>query len=151
MLAAMNFGFFHDPSHAAVWLWVALGLFVLRVVGQVLVVTVQPRWLPPMGQWQSGLLPYPVLLVSQAAIIALLATVAMQFSRGVGWSVEAPHPRIGAALVVLACIYLAGMAYRYARRMSRLPDQRWFGGTIPIAFHCVLASFLLTVGLFYVA
>jgi len=33
-------------------------------------------------------------------------------------------------------------------RMSLYPDQRWFGGTIPIVFHCVLATFILAVAHF---
>src|SRR5688572_15464260 len=68
----------------ATLLWILLALFVLRVVGQLLVVTGRAPFLPPMDEWQSGLLPYPVLLSSQIAILALLETVCMQFSRGRG-------------------------------------------------------------------
>jgi hypothetical protein len=32
--------------------------------------------------------------------------------------------------------------------MRRRPDQRWFGGTIPIVFHWVLAAFLLVYGVY---
>lgn len=143
--------FFADAQHLAVWMFVALALFVLRVAGQVLVVTVAPRWLPPMGQWQSGLLPYPVLLGAQLLIIAGLAWVAGQYAHRDGWAAAEQHPRAGVVLVALAATYLAGMAYRYVRRMRRHPDQRWFGGTIPIILHCVLASYLLAAGLFHVA
>jgi hypothetical protein len=41
------------------------------------------------------------------------------------------------------------MAVRYVVRMGRQPDQRWFGGTIPIVFHWVLASFLFVLGSFH--
>jgi hypothetical protein len=34
--------------------------------------------------------------------------------------------------------------------MHRSPDQRWFGKTIPIVFHVVLASYLYALGSFYV-
>jgi hypothetical protein len=30
--------------------------------------------------------------------------------------------------------------------MARRPEQRWFGGTVPIVFHCVLAAFLFVLG-----
>jgi hypothetical protein len=30
--------------------------------------------------------------------------------------------------------------------MARRPDQRWLGGTIPIVFHIVLASWLFVLG-----
>jgi hypothetical protein len=38
------------------------------------------------------------------------------------------------------------MVIRYVIRMNLYPDERWFGGTIPIIFHCVLATFILLVG-----
>lgn len=124
----------------AAWLWIATVLFVLRVLGQMLVILVRPRWLPPVDRWQSGLLPYPVLLLSQLAILAAQVTIAIQAGRGAGWFVEPLQPRVGAALVVLAALYLGGMAYRLSRPSPRL---------IPTMFHCVLASFLLAAGLFH--
>jgi len=38
---------------------------------------------------------------------------------------------------------------RYVIWMWRRPDQRWFGGTIPIIFHCVVAAFLFTFALYH--
>lgn len=56
-----------------------LTLFMARVVGQLLVVLFQPRWLPPMKDWYSGLVAYPLLLPAQLAIIVLM----MAMIRGV--------------------------------------------------------------------
>jgi hypothetical protein len=42
----------------------------------------------------------------------------------------------------------APWSMRYAVRMRRHSDQRWFGGTIPIVFHWVLAAFLLVFGVY---
>jgi hypothetical protein len=42
------------------------------------------------------------------------------------------------------------MIVRYVIRMTRRPDQRWLGGTIPIVFHCVVAAFQWTFGTFHV-
>ena len=53
------------------------GLFLLRVIGQVLVTYAGVSWLPEKGQWESGLLPYPSLLASQIAILAVMAAVAI--------------------------------------------------------------------------
>ena len=53
---------------------------------------------------------------------------------------------VGDALVWCSFAYWAAMGVRYARRMLAQPDQRWFGGAIPIVFHCVLASFLFVLG-----
>jgi hypothetical protein len=41
------------------------------------------------------------------------------------------------------------MVIRYVIRMSLYPDQRWTGGSIPIFFHWVLASFILLVGRYH--
>jgi uncharacterized protein len=41
------------------------------------------------------------------------------------------------------------MAVRYAVRMARRPGERWFGGAIPIVFHCVLAAWLFVFGSFH--
>ncbi len=134
-----------DPSTLAPLLWIALALFTLRVVGQLLVVTIAPQWLPPMNQWQSGLLAYPVLFASQLVIIGFMSFVAYQFTIDDGIFVE-PAPSAGWVVFVLSWTYFGGMVYRYAWSMSKHPERRWFGKTIPIAFHCVLSSFLFVVG-----
>lgn len=131
-----------------------LALFTLlligRVLGQLIVLLYAPRWLPPMEQWQSGLLPYPVLLASQAVVLTFMILICRDFVRGSGFFI-APHPRGGVFSVGFACVYFAGMVVRYVVRMTRHPDQRWLGGTIPIVFHAFVAAFLFTWGLFQVS
>lgn len=140
-----------DPfSRARVYaplLWFALGLFCLRVVGQLLVATLQVGFLPPMEEWYSGLMPYPPLLVSQLVIIGLFGNVCLQFSRGRGWLVR-PRARLGDSLFVFGAVYLVVMVLRYGLRMGLYPPERWVGGSIPIFFHWVLASFILLIGLY---
>jgi uncharacterized protein len=126
-----------------------LFLFCLRVLGQMLVAFLHVQFLPPMKEWFSGLLPYPELLVSQFLIIILFTKVCVDFYRGRGYFVE-PRARFGRNLKVFGSIYLCGMVLRYMLRMSLNPDQRWFGGTIPIIFHCVLATFILVLANFHV-
>jgi hypothetical protein len=117
------------------------GLFFLRVLGQLLVSRKPRRWLPPMEQWQSGLMPYPALLASQAAILTLQTTIELQSVRGEGALVE-HRPRAGRALRGLSVVYVGGMIYRYIVSMRRHPERRWFGKTIPIWFHMILATYL---------
>lgn len=116
-------------------LWMLLGLFALRVLGQLLVVTGVAPFLPPMDEWQSGLLPYPVLLASQLVILMLLATVCVQFSRRRGFFVRR-NARLGSSLWIVGWIYAIGMVVRYALLRRDI---------IPVIFHIVLASFLLVV------
>jgi hypothetical protein len=116
-------------------LWVLLALFALRVTGQLLVVAGLAPFLPPMEDWQSGLLPYPLLLASQIAILAALTAVCVQFSRANGYFVRR-HAWLATPLWIVGCLYAAGMVVRYAllRRDA-----------IPVVFHIVLASFLLVL------
>ena len=136
-----------DPRAVGAALLLLTLLFVGRVVGQVAVALAAPSWLPPMSQW--NLLPYRYLLPIQAAFIAVMATVSAAFLRGTddGLLTE-PRRAVGAAVVAVSGVYAGAMAVRYAVRMKRRPGQRWFGGTIPIVFHWVLAAFLLVYGVY---
>jgi len=134
-------------TYAAV-LWLLAGLFFLRVLGQVLVAFFGVTFLPPMQEWYSGLISYPVLLLLQALIILLLIKVCSDFSRGHGFFVE-PNMVMGRILRWFSYLYFGSMVLRYAITMALYPERRWTGGTIPIVFHCVLATYLFTVGLFH--
>lgn len=137
-----------DPRRVAPVLWALLGLFALRVAGQVLVAFFGVRWLPPMEQWYSGLLAYRYLLPAQLVILALFGKVCVDFARGEG-SAVATRPWFGRQVWWLGWLYLAGMVARYPIQMALHPEDRWLGRTIPIVFHWVLASFLLVFARFH--
>ncbi len=118
------------------------GLFFLRVIGQVLVTYARVGWLPAIEHWQSGLLPYPALLASQVVILATMGAVIADVWRGRGRFAR-PGPRVASALGWFGAVYLASMIVRYAVTMAVRPEWRWFGHSIPIVFHVVLATFLL--------
>jgi hypothetical protein len=108
------------------------------VIGQLLAATGSVGFLPPIEKWQSGLLPYPVLLAFQALIILLYAKVCLDFSKGSGFFVV-PSRRLGKGLIVFGSLYLAAMIVRH-----------WIQGpSIPVYFHFVLATFLLAVGRYH--
>jgi hypothetical protein len=124
-------------------------LFLLRVAGQALVAYARTPGLPPMGEWYSGLLPYPLLLPAQVLILALLSWICADFARGDGYWVR-PHPRLGRWLARASYVYAGGMLVRYAVTMALHPERRWLGtGTIPIVFHWVLAAYLFTLARFH--
>jgi hypothetical protein len=137
-----------DASTTAWYLLLYSLLFLLRVAGQVLVLLRAPAWLPPMTEW--NLVPYRFLLPVQLAILGVMAVIEVGLFRGEGLLVE-PSPVFGAFLIAFSIVYAAVMAVRYAVRMRRRPEQRWFGGAIPITFHFVLAAFLLTWGKYNVS
>jgi hypothetical protein len=137
------------PTLAPV-LWLCTVLIVGRVVGQLIVAWTAPAWLPPMAQWQSGLLAYPVLVAGQAVVLTLMIWISADFTRDHGFWVQ-PRRWLGWCAVSWSVLYFGAMIVRYVVRMRRRPDQRWFGGTIPIIFHSVVAAFQWVFGMYHLA
>jgi hypothetical protein len=136
-------------NYAAILGLLALGFF-LRVLGQVLVAYFRVDFLPPMAEWYSGLIPYPVLLPIQLSILVVQAKISWDLYRGSG-VFAIPRPRAGAVLCWLSYVYFGAMVLRYIMTMYLYPERRWFGGAIPIFFHWVLAAYLFVLGRFQVS
>lgn len=134
-----------DPRLAGAILAVLGLLFLGRIVGQLLVVTRAPSWLPPMQEWYSGALPYRALLATQACVVVAVAATSAALLLEVPVATTR-RPDLGGALLWLGWLYLLSMVVRYVVRMARHPEARWFGRTIPIFFHMVLATCVLVVG-----
>jgi hypothetical protein len=116
-----------------------LALFIARVTGQIVVVAFHPRWLPPMKDWYSGLVPYPILLPAQIAIIILMAAMIRQVAAG-----PPSNRSLAIGLMAFGILYAVSMVIRFVILRRRHPEYRWYeGGMIPIMFHWVLAAFLL--------
>jgi hypothetical protein len=133
----------------AVILGILTGLFTLRVVGQALVAFVDAPFLPPMEQWYSGLMPYPILLPTQLVMIVGMVVIVRDVARSSG-TFATPRRRVGLLLVWSSYLYALSMAIRYVATMILHPERRWVGHTIPIWFHLVLAAFVYTLGRYHV-
>ena len=81
----------------AVILGILAFAFFLRVLGQVLVAFFGADFLPPMDEWQSGLIPYPWLLASQILILAVQGWICWDLWRGAGFF-GCRRPRTGRIL-----------------------------------------------------
>lgn len=116
-----------------------LAAFVFRVVAQLMQVFAPTNALPGFDEWQSGTLPYPLLVASQIIIIAagVWATWAMWTGR------PAPQPRLGRVLVWIGWIYLVGAAFRFFAGLTFLSNVAFFDVHLPGFFHIVLASMVL--------
>jgi len=136
-----------DTGGLAPILWLLTVLFAVRVAGQVLVAVRSPSWLPAMNEW--NLVPYRLLLPSQLVILGVMTWIDASFSASSGPSVDRTQA-FGWLLVVFSAAYAGAMVIRYAVRMRKRPAARWFGGTIPIVFHLVLATYLYALGSFHV-
>ncbi len=122
--------------------------FFLRVLGQLIVVIFEPAFLPPREEWYSGLIPYPILLPIQMAMLGVQWAISRDLWRGAG-RFATPRPRMGEWLRRLSVLYFAVMLIRYVVVMTLYPERRWFGGTIPIFFHWVLAAYLFAYGRYH--
>ncbi len=130
---------------AAVLLWSCIALFAARVLGQLETLLLQPNWLPGMDAWYSGLLPYPLLLPAQIAILMLMAAVAWNRRVRTGCFARA-NPRGAGALRIFAGLYFVVMAVRLGVNVIDHGADFWRAGAIPVAFHWVLALFILVSG-----
>ena len=127
---------------ALVLLWSCIALFAARVIGQLEARLLAPEWLPDMDAWYSGLLPYPLLLPAQIALLMIMSAVAWNRRIRTGCFASA-NPRVAGALRLFALLYFTAMAVRLAVNINVNGMDYWSEGAIPVAFHWVLALFLL--------
>ena len=85
-------------------------------------------------------------VVITVVIVALMFKICIDFTREAGLFVR-PHRFFAVHWLVFGYLYLAVMVVRYPIQMVMHPESRWFGGTIPIFFHWVLAAFVILIGL----
>jgi hypothetical protein len=126
----------------APWLWLLLGLFTIRVLAQPIALRVETPLLPRYESWHSGALPYPVLVITQVAIILWLSRTAWMFTTGA-------IDRFGVMMMALGGVYFAAMAVRLLLGATVLTHERWFASPLPTVFHLVLAACLLLCGHFH--
>ena len=128
-----------NPLHAppCLALWCLTALFALRVAAQPLALTMP--MLPDFDVWHSGVLPYPVLVAFQLAILAIMVTTNRACTRGQ----LAPRPHFARALTVLGTLYFVGMLARLALGQILNPAPAWFNRPLPTLFHLVLSIWLL--------
>ena len=122
-------------------LWLLTGLFAFRVAAQPAALAFD-RLLPSFSSWDGGVLPYPVLLVTQLVILGWLARTAWRFSTGR----ITPRPSIGRAALAFGGVYFGATSLRLLLGATVLGDVRWFASSLPAFFHLVLATYLLLYG-----
>jgi len=129
----------------AVLLWACVALFAARVIGQFEALVVAPAWLPDMDAWYSGLLPYYLLLPAQVLLLMIMAVVAWNRRVRTG-RFAAAQPRLASVLRVFAGVYFLVMAVRLGINLAIHGAEFWREGAIPVAFHWVLALFVMASG-----
>lgn len=126
----------------ATLLWICIGLFAARVFGQFEALVLSPTWLPGMDAWYSGLLPYYLLLPAQIALLMVMSVVAWNRRVRTG-RFAAASPHLARGLRIFAGVYFLLMAARLGVNVFQHRADFWEHGAIPVAFHWVLALFVL--------
>ena len=127
--------------HQVPLLWICQVLFMMRVLGQIYVALYSPEWLPPMQEWYSGLMPYPILFPLQIFLIGLMTKVSYDNTRQKGYF-YITQSKTKEILRTISLLYFFIMVIRYLVIMMLFPERRWFTGTIPIFFHWILALYI---------
>jgi hypothetical protein len=135
----------HGNCTALALLWSCVALFGARVLGQLEALLIAPDWLPDMDAWYSGLMPYYLLLPAQIALLMLMSVVAWNRRIRSGAFARA-NPRAAGALRLFALLYFTVMAVRLGVNLIDNGAEFRREGAIPVAFHWVLALFVLVSG-----
>lgn len=127
---------------AALALALLLLLFIGRVVAQLIQLLAPTDSLPAFAAWQSGALPYGVLLAGQILIIGVSLWVIARLWRG---SLRR-RPKVGLVCLVFGALYFAFMLFRLIAGLTFLAGAPFFGAILPAIFHLILATMLLITG-----
>ena len=137
----------HDCSKAYVpWLTLLYGLFLVRVLAQLTQKFHPIAVLPPFDAWQSGAVPYGMLLASQITIILVAGWALLLLAEGR----QRPSRRFGHFMLAFGATYFAVMSVRLAVSLTFAESGSWWDATLPTVFHLVLASFALLLGHFHI-
>jgi len=115
------------------------GLFFLRVVVQLIQYFFAVDFLPNFESWQSGALPYSVLLASQVLILAVQVVFIYKAWKG---SLKFKK-RSCQFLLGLGTIYFVAMLCRLVLGLTTQNGHSWFDAPMPSIFHMILASFVI--------
>ncbi|MGE0363636.1 MAG: hypothetical protein AB7H93_01115 [Vicinamibacterales bacterium] len=124
------------------WLWALLGVFLLRVAAQPLALATGWRWLPEFAAWQSGALPYPVLVASQLGLAGVMAVAAAGITSGRA----RPRRTAGAWIGGAAAVYGTVMAARLVLGATLFRGHWWLDAPLPTVFHLGLTTWLAVYG-----
>lgn len=119
-------------------LHILTALFVCRVLVQMVQYVVEVDALPGFERWQSGALPYGVLVVLQLLIVAGQAVII----RAAAARRRVLPDRLRLPMTIAAAAYFGGMFVRLISGLTFAAGNSWLDARLPTLFHLVLATFL---------
>ena len=99
--------------------------------------------LPAFDAWQSGAVPYSVLLAGQVAILAVAGVVTVKAWHHQLWMSPLTVRLVGG----FGATYFVFMAVRLVAGQSFASGHSWWDAPLPSVFHLVLASFMLATSI----
>ena len=120
-------------------------LFAGRVAAQAVQRWLPVPFLPPFAAFQGSNISYAVLLSAQVAILALMVHVV----RRVRQRRLEPSKRASRLLTFAGGLYVAVMLTRLVVGLAVPGAPGWFRSGISIAFHFVLAMFVLMLAAYH--
>lgn len=118
------------------------GLFFFRVFAQLVQLFFNFSWLPPFRTWQSGALPYWLLIILQIGILILCVKIITRFKN----NPPVPNRVSGKTFMIVGGVYLFLAIIRMILGATVARDSFWLNAPLPSAFHIVLASFVIAYG-----
>lgn len=137
----------NKPKSFLPYLIILLGLFVFRVLAQLLQYKFNLSFLPPFQSWDSGTLPYGILIALQLTVVFVLSKTIYK----IALHKVKPNLKTVYIFVTLGTLYFAIMLFRLIAGLTLLHDLKWFLYPIPSFFHLILASFLILFGYFHLS
>ena len=126
----------------AYWMVLLLAVFLVRVIGQLIVVDEPIAYLPHFEDWHSNAMAYKYLLLSQLVILL----VGIQVCWRLFTSSVTPRPTLGRVLYFLGWVYWTSMFIRLVLGLNLFNEVHWFEQHLPALFHLVLANMLMLIG-----
>jgi len=127
------------------WLFALSGLFLFRIISQLMVAITDITFLPSFESWHSGTMPYSLLLTFQVIILVVMLRTAFMVLNGK----TQPNGKLGKILLAFGAVYFVSMLLRLALGLTLYTESRWFTNTIATFFHIILASYVLVVSHFH--
>lgn len=117
-------------------------LFLFRVLAQLIQAEADLPYLPEFQSWDSGAVPYAVLVIAQCIIFGTMIALAW----GVWTNRLSPNRWRHRLCLIFGTIYFSSMFIRLVAGLTALNHVAWFAKPLPAFFHLVLASFILVLG-----
>jgi hypothetical protein len=124
---------------------VLLAAFVVRVGIQLWQLVSPTDALPPFEAWQSGTIPYWMLLVSQVVIVVVSLWLIAGLLRGI----TKPNLTAGRVITWIGIVYFTFAVGRFVAGFTVAKDVPFLDDHLPGFFHIVLASMVLIAGDFF--